>query len=169
MSGSDGAIIDGDFFSVFRRITEISDPPVETDGGIDRLYDKLEIANFVSSLADAMDSKDLGRILDHFADDAVVESTEGRFVTRAEIEGHYRAMTERNRITYHRIASLTVRIPQSDRAVVCGYLHTPLIASDTDGRSLYGRFIARLSREPSGWCIAEWRESTDHIRAFPGE
>ena len=73
-----------------------------------------------------------------------------------------------NRVTYRRVQSIAVNVaPDANQASAAAYFHTAVIGADSDGRSLYGRYVGRLVKVADAWRFAELRISSDHVRDYP--
>lgn len=149
-------------------------PVVETGNGgkepdrIEQMYDEVDIRRHVYSYADAFDSKDLSRIMDHFLDDSVLTTNRGEFAGRTAIHEYYTPTTLLNRLSYHRVQNLVVRVTSpGEEGWVAAYFHAPFIGFPPSARSQYGRYFGRLEKRDGRWGFADWRISVDQNRDFP--
>lgn len=157
-----------DIWAAFRWLGDMNLPAGSADQAIDRLDDELAIRQHLYSYTDAFDSKDLARIVDHFHDDAVLITNRGTFPGRAGIEGYYQPTTLLQRLSYHRVQNLCVRVSEVGvEAWAAAYFHAPFVGEDGETRSQYGRYFGRLTKIAGRWRFADWRISVDENRAYP--
>lgn len=173
MTHSMESIFDGDSWEKFRTLVEMTRPNLPVTEQIEVLYAEMEIRNALLSVADAIDSKDLPRILDHFDEGAIIAIGNTRFEGPLEIEQYFSPASLLHRITFHRLLNIVVRIGVANDkmpiGMVVSYFHASVIASDDDGRSLYGRYLNSFVKVGRQWKIREWRIIPDHARSYRTE
>ena len=156
-----------DVSAAYRWLLALKLPELPAEAQVERLHDELAVRQHLCSYADAFDSKDLDRIVDHFHDDAVLVTNRGTFPLRAGIRGFYEPTTHFNRLSYHRVQTHSIRVTEPGaEAWIAAYFHAAFSAGDLGARSQYGRYFGRLTKLAGRWQFADWRISVDENRLY---
>ncbi len=157
-----------DVWAGFLWLTELRPTDTSSEQLIARLDDELAIRQHLFSYTDAFDSKDLRRIVGHFHEEAVLITNRGTFPRRDGIEGYYQPTTLQNRLSYHRVQNVCVRVTEpGHEAWVAVYFHALFAGAAAEARSQYGRYFGRLTADEGRWRFADWRISVDENRMYP--
>ena len=147
---------------IWRSWFELGRAVRPADSNYSSLARELSLRDHFYSYANAFDSKDLTRIIAHFADDAVLTTNRGRFAGLEEIRAYYGPSTLEDRFSYHRIQNPIVRI--SDTGIegwIAASFHSRFIGGAQPPRSQYGRYLGHLGALGGSWLFLDLRISVD--------
>ena len=132
------------------------------DDDVASLGDEVDLRDHFYSYANAFDSKDLGRIISHFAEDAVLTTDRGRYAGIDAIQDYYQPSTVEVRFSYHRIQNAIIRV--TDPGVegwIAASFHSPFVGFEVPPRSQHGRYLAHLGAAGGSWKFLALRISVD--------
>jgi ketosteroid isomerase-like protein len=138
--------------------------PAEEDP-LQRLTAELDVREFLTAYAAALDSKDLARVLDFFAQDAVITTGSGRFRYQERIRDYFAANFRNRTLSFHRLMNTAVRLaPSGAKAWLSTYYYA---ARPGQRRAGDGHMLGRVNRYDTGWKFNDVVISMDRARYFP--